>query len=287
MGPGTIEYMRNCFGKIMKIRGKGERISIPNDFDNYNYEEIKEELWDGNKERWTFDGIIFENCTFNFTTYYVFIDCAFLNCNMSGIDPECAVLTSRTVDCINVKGTSCPSSGDFTGYKIAYDVWTGESVLITLHVPKDAERRGNGFDKKFRVSCAQVVDMRFADGAKCQRAYSGHNPYFLYGLNDMVEPEYRFDRDYATCASGIHMFLDPEDAIGYAQTWSPQIHNVPRYVAVDNRQFGLSLAICYTPNAIARAREIEKEDGPCPYPERLEMDELGDWSWVNAERKDR
>lgn len=282
MSIGTIYYRFDEFGKIRKIWGEGEVVSIPDDLDD----EARKKLWEPN-QRWIFDDIIFDRCTFNFTQTYMFIGCSFRNCDMSGIDPTHAALTSETVGCINIRGSSCPPSGDFTGYKIAFDVWTGEPVLVTLRVPEQAERRGNGFDKKFRVSSAQVVNMRFADGAKCHRAYSGHSPYFLYGLNDIVEPAYGFFRGYTTCSSGIHMFLDPEDAIEYGRTWGPRMGNVPRYVAIERACFGL----CSTPSIVESTQEIKKgielQDGPCPYPERLEMKNKGDWSWVEAERKDR
>lgn len=278
-------YRLDEFGKIRKIWGEGEVVSIPADLDD----EAMKKLWEPN-QRWTFDDIIFGNCTFDFTQTYVFIGCAFRNCDMSGISPSRAMLTQEIAGCINVRGSSCPPSGDFTGYKIAFDVWTGEPVLITLHVPKDAERRGNSFEKKFRVSCAQVVDIRFADGAKCQRAYSGHNPLFRYTPDCMVYPEIVFDQSYVSCASGIHMFLDPDDAIDYARVWRrrPHIDNVPRYMLIGRQRsyFGSS-GTGATASVWDMMLNIKKEDGPCPYPERLEMDELGDWSWVNAERKDR
>jgi len=277
MSAERVKYRLDEFGKITKIWGEGDVVSIPEDLDV----EATQKLWEPN-QRWTFDNVFFENCRFDFTNdagmSYVFIGCVFLGCDMSGVDPSRAVLTGEVAGCINVRGSSCPPSGDFTGYKIAYDVWTGEPVLITLYVPKEAERRGNGFDKKFRVSCAHVVDMRFADGENCQRAYSGHNAYFCYSLNDIVHPEVIFDRRHATCASGIHMFLDPEDAINYGRTWRTYKFYAPRYFVIGQQG---------SAEAWDMMTDIRKEDGACPYPERLEMEERGDWSWVEAERKDR
>ena len=75
---------------------------------------------------------------------------------------------------------------------------------------------GGDGDMKLRADQAMVVDVTNTTGSKrypfgaALRGYS-----FKYIPGETVTPEYQFGKQYKTCASGIHFFIDKKNAKSY------------------------------------------------------------------------
>lgn len=118
-----------------------------------------------------------------------------------------------------------PKKGSFIAWKKAYLTAYGwDGCIIKLEIPEDAIRiKGrDSSDCKCRASEAKVLEIyrekhniRY-DGVLLPNdtiAYSWHDPSFTYKVGDIVKPTEEFDTDRRnTCSTGIHFFMDREDA---------------------------------------------------------------------------
>ena len=102
-----------------------------------------------------------------------------------------------------------------------------EDVIVKLSVPSTALRHYDPISKKIRVSEAKVVgfyDMEHKEIklSKLHRllkrylVYSYRDSDFKYWLDKTVTPEEPFADNDETCASGIHGFLEFDDAASYS-----------------------------------------------------------------------
>lgn len=93
-------------------------------------------------------------------------------------------------------------------------------VIVVLEVPASATKHYDTDDHKIRVSEAKVVNILDIDGkpmklARKHSVTSKHDPLFKYEIGKTVTPTEPFEDSDRTCASGIHGFLDIEEAIKY------------------------------------------------------------------------
>ena len=93
-------------------------------------------------------------------------------------------------------------------------------VIVVLDVPASATKHYDTDDHKIRVSEAKVVNILDIEGkpmklARKHSVTSKHDPMFTYEIGKTVTPTGPFEDSDRTCASGIHGFLDIEEAIHY------------------------------------------------------------------------
>lgn len=94
-----------------------------------------------------------------------------------------------------------------------------DNVIVKLSVPAKAKRVYCG-DLKIRVSEATVVDFYHPDGSKyelkdgwCVR--SNWDKKFKYHIGATVKPAEKFNPTSGQCGSGIHGFIEFNDAVNY------------------------------------------------------------------------
>ena len=106
---------------------------------------------------------------------------------------------------------TCPETGSFIGYKKAVS-----EKIVKLQICKDA-KRSSATAKKCRCSKALVLAIENMDGSDSglQEIESHFDPCFIYRVGEIAEV-YNFDNDrWRECASGIHFFMDRQDAVEY------------------------------------------------------------------------
>ena len=118
---------------------------------------------------------------------------------------------------------SCPDSGAFIGWKkcMAHGK-NNDFVIVKLLIPEDA-KRSSSTGRKCRCDKAVVLEIQSMDGTKADVAiaYSeyatyANTQYFAYKVGETVVPEKPFDDDrWTECASGIHFFINRQEAVNY------------------------------------------------------------------------
>ena len=106
---------------------------------------------------------------------------------------------------------TCPETGSFIGYKKAI-----YGYIVKLQICEDA-KRSSATTKKCRCSKALVLAIENMDGSDSglQEIESHFDPCFIYRVGEIAEV-YNFDNDrWRECASGIHFFMDRQDAVEY------------------------------------------------------------------------
>ena len=104
---------------------------------------------------------------------------------------------------------ACPEEGSFIGYKKA------NRYLIKLLIPENA-KRSSATTLKCRCSEARVLDIEdIKTGLKVQAVNSSYDYQFIYRVGEIVTVE-DFDEDrWNECSTGIHFFMNKENAINY------------------------------------------------------------------------
>ena len=114
---------------------------------------------------------------------------------------------------------SCPSYGSFIGWKKCRNHGANNNeVIVKLEIPEDA-MRSSATGRKCRASKAIVLEIQDIEGNKIDsKAYSTYeqNQDFEYIVGETVEPREPFNENrYEECASGIHFFIDRQEAVDY------------------------------------------------------------------------
>ena len=115
---------------------------------------------------------------------------------------------------------SCPDIGAFTGWKKCRTHGkTNNFVIVKLLIPEDA-KRSSSIGRKCRCDKAVVLEIQNMDGTKADVnvAYSHHinKEHFAYKVGETVVPEEPFDDNrWVECASGIHFFINRQEAVFY------------------------------------------------------------------------
>lgn len=105
---------------------------------------------------------------------------------------------------------TCPETGSFIGYKKA------GGLIVKLEIGEDA-RRSSATGRKCRCDKAKVLSITNVDGtdAKVDKIASSYNSDFIYMIGEIVEePNFCEDR-FNECASGIHFFINRQEAVYY------------------------------------------------------------------------
>ena len=105
----------------------------------------------------------------------------------------------------------CPEKGSFIGYKKCRN-----NLIVELEIPEDAYRC-SATSKKCRCSKAKVLSITNLDGSESTSdvAVSKHDSSFVYRIGETVEVT-DFDQNrWNECSTGIHFFMNREDAVKY------------------------------------------------------------------------
>ena len=104
---------------------------------------------------------------------------------------------------------ACPEEGSFIGYKKA------NRYLIKLLIPENA-KRSSATTLKCRCSEARVLDIEdIKTGLKVQAVNSSYDYQFIYRVGEIVKVEDFDDNRWNECSTGIHFFMNKDNAINY------------------------------------------------------------------------
>ena len=113
---------------------------------------------------------------------------------------------------------TCPDTGAFTAWKkCAAHGKDNQPIIVKLLIPEDA-RRSSATTRKCRCDKAIVLELQNEDGtvANIGEAFSRYEPTFVYRVGETVTPRQPFDENrWNECASGIHFFIDRQEAVDY------------------------------------------------------------------------
>ena len=106
---------------------------------------------------------------------------------------------------------ACQEKGSFIGYKKCRN-----NLIVELEIPEDAYRC-SATSKKCRCSKAKVLSITNLDGSesKSDVAVSKYDSSFVYRIGETIEVT-DFDQNrWNECSTGIHFFMNREDAVKY------------------------------------------------------------------------
>ena len=105
---------------------------------------------------------------------------------------------------------ACPDFGMFIGYKKA------SGYIVELEIPEDAKRL-SATTRKCRCNKAKVLRILNYDRtvADVTEVRSNYNSAFVYKVGDIVSVD-NFDEDrFNECSTGIHFFINFQEAVDY------------------------------------------------------------------------
>ena len=106
---------------------------------------------------------------------------------------------------------ACQEKGSFIGYKKCRN-----NLIVKLEIPEDAYRC-SATSKKCRCSKAKVLSITnlYGSESKSGVAVSKYDSSFVYRIGETVEVT-DFDQNrWNECSTGIHFFMNREDAVKY------------------------------------------------------------------------
>ena len=104
---------------------------------------------------------------------------------------------------------ACPEEGSFIGYKRA------SGCMVKLLILDDA-KRSSATTYKCRCDKAKVLDIENAyTGEKIEETKSDYDPKFIYRVGEIVTVEDFDDNRWNECSTGIHFFVNKENALNY------------------------------------------------------------------------
>ena len=137
--------------------------------------------------------------------------------DLSGADLSGAALMGAALMGADLMGAKldwplvCQEKGSFIGYKKCRN-----NLIVKLEIPEDAYRC-SATSKKCRCSKAKVLSITNLDGSESTSnvAVSKHDSSFVYRIGETVEVT-DFDQNrWNECSTGIHFFMNREDAVKY------------------------------------------------------------------------
>ena len=137
---------------------------------------------------------------------------------LEGADLTEADITGANINWANLNGAknipyiplACPSEGAFIGWKKV-----NNEYLVKIQVPEDA-RRLSATTRKCRCDKALVLDITSLDGNKHYDEVVNNNyTTTVYKVGEFVYPDSFDENRWNECSTGIHFFINKEDAINY------------------------------------------------------------------------
>ena len=145
-----------------------------------------------------------------------------LNADLSGADLRNADLRGANLCYANLMGAKnvpyipmvCPEEGDFIGWKKAEG--NKDKVIVKLHIPSDA-KRSSATTRKCRCSKAEVIAIYNLDETEAGETtcHSDYNNSFIYEVGKTVEVTNFSEDRWDECATGIHFFINRQEATNY------------------------------------------------------------------------
>lgn len=173
--------------------------------------------------------------------YNIDLRCADLNsADLNSADLRCANLSGASLYSANLRGASlynanlyssnlnnanlnnvktnmytigynlaCSEEGSFIGYKKA------GKYIVKLLIMEDS-KRNSATTLKCRCDKAKVLDIENIDtGEKIESTPSDYDINFIYKVGEIVKVDNFDENRWNECASGIHFFMNKENAIKY------------------------------------------------------------------------
>lgn len=104
---------------------------------------------------------------------------------------------------------ACPEEGSFIGYKKA------GKYIVKLLILEDS-KRSSATTLKCRCDKAKVLDIEeIGTGEKIETTPSDYDINFVYKIGGIVKVEDFDENRWNECASGIHFFVNKQNAIQY------------------------------------------------------------------------
>ena len=104
---------------------------------------------------------------------------------------------------------ACPEDGFFIGYKKA------NKCIVKLLILEDS-KRSSATTSKCRCDKAKVLEIKEIEtGKKVDEVNSNYNPFFTYKAGEIVTVEDFDDNRWNECSTGIHFFMNKENALNY------------------------------------------------------------------------
>lgn len=148
-------------------------------------------------------------------TYAILSDANLINTDLIGANLWCANLIGANLKNIKTSvntigyNLACPEKGSFIGYKKA------GKCIIELLVLEDS-KRSSSTTAKCRCDKAKVLDIEEIDtGKKVKKAISNYNSSFIYEVGEIVTVDNFDDERWNECSTGIHFFMNKENALNY------------------------------------------------------------------------
>ena len=142
------------------------------------------------------------------------------NANLSGASLYNANLYSSNLNNANLNNVktnmytigynlACSEEGSFIGYKKA------GKYIVKLLIMEDS-KRNSATTLKCRCDKAKVLDIEKIDtGEKIESTPSDYDINFIYKVGEIVKVDNFDENRWNECASGIHFFMNKENAIKY------------------------------------------------------------------------
>ena len=130
--------------------------------------------------------------------------------DLRGVDLRNADLTNVKTNYLTMGyNMACPEEGSFIAYKKA------RNCLVKLLILEDS-KRSSATTAKCRCDKAKVLDIEDIDtGEKINKMRSEFDGDFIYTVGEIVKVD-DFDEDrWNECSTGIHFFMNKENAINY------------------------------------------------------------------------
>lgn len=143
-----------------------------------------------------------------------------MNANLSGAnlsDTDLRYTSLNGANLTNVKtniytigyNLACPEKGSFIGYKKAKD------CIIELLILEDS-KRSSATSVKCRCDKAKVLDIEKIDtGEKVESISSSRDDNFIYKIGEIVKVDNFDENRWNECSTGIHFFVNKQNAIQY------------------------------------------------------------------------
>ena len=135
--------------------------------------------------------------------------------NLEGANLKCADLRYADLEYVKTNmhtigyNLACPEKGSFIGYKKASE------YLIELLILDDA-KRSSATTTKCRTNKVKVLEIRdIRTGKKVNEVNSDYDNSFIYKVGEIVSVDNFDNNRWNECTSGIHFFMNREDAINY------------------------------------------------------------------------
>ena len=105
---------------------------------------------------------------------------------------------------------ACPDFGIFIGFKKA------SGYIVVLEIPEDAKRL-SATGRKCRCDKAKVLQIQNIDGtqANIEAVASNRDPSFIYRVGEVVSVDDFDDDRWNECSTGIHFFINRQEAVDY------------------------------------------------------------------------